>query len=319
MEIKYLTYQQINKTKWDACIDNADNGLIYGYSFYLDAMAKNWDALVLNDYEAVMPLTWNKKYGVHYLYQPPFTACLGVFGRLKPRQRLQTLTAVDHNQLTAETVNAFLQAVPPKYKYWDIYFNPGNLFKLKHFDLYERMNYVLSLNNSYENLNNSYRDNIKRNIKKSEQYQLTINKNIAIADVIQLSKEQISNSLLKSDDFIHFKKLYKLLHSKQKATTYGAYTKEGRLIASAAFFFSHNRAYYIMVGNHPDGKTLGASHALINAFIKDNAGEDLLLDFEGSDIPSLAFFYSSFGAVEEKYSAVRLNRLPTYLKWMKRS
>ncbi len=73
-----------------------------------------------------------------------------------------------------------------------------------------------------------------------------------------------------------------------------------------------------MVGNHPDGKTLGASHALINAFIKDNAGEDLLLDFEGSDIPSLAFFYSSFGAVEERYSAVKLNKLPSPLKWFKK-
>jgi hypothetical protein len=310
VEINYLTYQQINKTKWDACIDKADNGLIYGYSFYLDAMANNWDALVLstgsggNDYEAVMPLTWNKKYSIHYLYQPPFTACLGVFG----------------NSVTAEIVNEFLKAIPAKFKYWDIYFNPGNLFKLSNFDLYQRMNYVLSLNDSYEKLYNAYRENIQRNIKKSEQFQLSINKNIAIADVIKLAKEQSNNfASIADDDFIRFEKLFQLLYSKQKATTYGAYTKEGQLIASAVFFFSHCRAYYIMVGNHPDGKTLGASHALINAFIKDNAGEDLLLDFEGSDIPSLAFFYSSFGAVEEKYSAMRLNKLPAYLKWMKKT
>jgi hypothetical protein len=42
-----------------------------------------------------------------------------------------------------------------------------------------------------------------------------------------------------------------------------------------------------------------------------------LNDFEGSDIPSLAFFYSSFGAVEEKYSAVKLNKLPALVKWLK--
>ena len=95
-------------------------------------------------------------------------------------------------------------------------------------------------------------------------------------------------------------------------------TKEGQLLATAVFFFSHNRAYYILVGNHPNGKTLGASHTLIDAFIKDHAGENLLLDFEGSDISSLAFFYSSFGAVEEKYSAVKLNRLPAPIKWLKK-
>ena len=141
MEINYLTYQQIDKTKWDACISHADNGLIYAYSFYLDAMAKNWDALVLNDYEVVMPLTWNKKYGVHYLYQPAFTACLGIFAHRALRGR----------SIDADTVSAFLQAVPSKFKYWDIYFNPGNFFKLHDFNLYERKNYVLNLNNSYEN------------------------------------------------------------------------------------------------------------------------------------------------------------------------
>jgi hypothetical protein len=309
VEISYLTYQQINKTKWDACINDADNGLIYGYSFYLDAMSMHWDALVLsavsggNDYEAVMPLTWNKKYSIHYLYQPPFTACLGVFG----------------NSLTAETVNEFLNKIPAKFKYWDIYFNPGNLFKLKDFDLYERMNYVLNLNKSYENLYDAYRENIQRNIKKSEQFHLSINKNIAIADVIGLAKEQANNFGSITDEYFNrFEKLFQLLYSKQKAISYGVYTKEGQLIASAAFFFSHNRAYYILAGNHPNGKTLGASHALINAFIKDHAGQDMLLDFEGSDIPSLAFFYSSFGAVEEKYSAVKLNRLPVALKWLKK-
>ena len=303
MEISYCKYQQIDKTKWDACISHADNGLVYAYSYYLDAMAKHWDALVLNDYEAVMPLTWNKKYSIYYLYQPPFTACLGVFGR----------------SLHAETMAAFLQSVPAKFKYWDIYFNPGNLFTISDFNLYQRMNYVLPLGHNYESLYNAYRDNIKRNIKKSEQFGLSIHKDVAIAAILQLAKEQAGAfTSVADDDFIRFKKLYGLLYKKEQATTYAVYTKENELMASAVFFFSHNRAYYIMVGNHPNGKTLGASHALINAFIKDHAGEDIILDFEGSDIPSLAFFYSSFGAVEEKYSAVKLNRLPGLVKWLKK-
>ncbi len=311
MEISYLTYRQIDKTKWDACISQAHNGLIYACSNYLDAMAKNWDALVLGDYEAVMPLTWNKKYSIHYLYQPPFTACLGVFAR----------RALWGNSSGAEIMSAFLQSVPAKFKYWDIYFNPGNLFTLPGFSLYQRMNYVLNLNSDYESLYKAYRDNIKRNIKKSEQYGLSIHKNIAIAEVLALAQEH-TKTLIAADDFSRFEKLYHLLYKLQKATTYGVYLPmaggEKQLMASAVFFFSHKRTYYIMVGNHPNGKTLGASHALINAFIKDHAGQNLLLDFEGSDIPSLAFFYSSFGAAEEKYSAVKLNRLPGVVRWLKK-
>ena len=102
------------------------------------------------------------------------------------------------------------------------------------------------------------------------------------------------------------------------ATTYGIFSNQNELMASCVFFFSHNRAYYILVGNHPNGKTTGASHALIDGFIKDHAGENMLLDFEGSDIPNLAFFYSSFGAPLEIYPALKINRLPFYLRWMKK-
>lgn len=301
--IQYLQHGQIDKTKWDACISGATNGLVYGYSFYLGAMAKNWDALVLGDYEAVMPLTWNKKYGIYYLYQPPFAAALGVFGKA----------------ITASMLNDFLKAIPAIFKYWDISFNHGNFFQLADLDLYERTNYVLSLNESYDNISASYRENIKRNVKKSEQLKDAVQKNIDISEVIALAKEQLQHLTKLSDvDFYNFKELYGVLYGKQMATTYGIYTSGGKLIASAAFFFSHNRAYYILVGNHPNGKTSGASHALIDSFIKDHAGQNLLLDFEGSDIRNLAFFYSSFGAKEEKYSAIRLNRLPFYLKWMKK-
>lgn len=304
MEIKYLAYQNIDKVKWDACIDNAPNGLIYGYSYYLDAMARQWDALVLNDYEAVMPLTWNKKYTICYLYQPPFTACLGVFGK----------------QVTADMMAAFLKAIPAQFKYWDIYLNQGNLFSTTGFELYERMNYVLNLNETYETIFKKYRDNIRRNIKKGEQLQLATNKDIPVTAVIALAQEQAGKfSSLTDADFDNFEKLYEILYKKAKATTYGVYTKEGELLASAVFFFSHRRAYYILVGNHPNGKTLGASHILINAFIKDHAGENMLLDFEGSDISSLAFFYSSFGAAEEKYSAIKFNKLPAPIRWLKKA
>jgi hypothetical protein len=299
--IRYILYRDIDKVKWDTCIDTASNGLIYGYSFYLDTMAKHWDALVLNDYDAVMPLTWNKKYGISYLYQPPFSASLGIFG----------------NHISASTVNEFLKSVPVKFRYWDIYLNHGNYFQLTDFNLYQRMNFILPLNSSYENIYAGYRKNIQRNIKKCEQLHCIIKKDVAIDDIISLSNEQSKAfSKLGNDEFERVKKIYTLLFHTKKAHTYGIYNKD-ILLASAAFFFSHGRAYYILVGNHPDGKTIGASHALIDAFIKDHAGQNLMLDFEGSDISSLAFFYSSFGATEEKYTGIRLNRLPALIKWLK--
>ncbi|UEG48816.1 hypothetical protein LK994_09220 [Ferruginibacter lapsinanis] len=303
MPIQYIVQDDIDKQKWDNCISTVENGNIYAYAHYLDAMSKHWDALVLNDYEAVMPLPWNKKYTIHYLYQPFFCAALGVFG----------------NNLSAALVNDFLHAIPKKFKFWDIYLNHGNYFSLPDFNLYQRKNLVLPLHNTYENIFAAFRDNIKRNIRKSESVRCEVQKNIHIDEVIALAKMQAKNfSPVTNDAFDRFKKLYTYLAAQGKAITYGAYLGNHELVASCAFFFSHNRAYYILVGNHPNGKTIGASHAVINAFIKDNAGKNILLDFEGSDIEKVAFFYSGFGAAEEKYAGLKLNRLPFWAKWLKK-
>jgi len=301
MNIKYLTNNTIDKKKWDDCITNASNGLIYAYSYYLDAMAKNWDALILNDYEAVMPLTWNKKYGFYYIYQPFFTASLGIFGK----------------DISADLLNKFLTAIPEKFKYWDFYLS--NYFSVSHFELYKRTNYILPLNKNYELLFASFRDSTKRNIKKAEQLGCIVKKEISIEEIIMLAAEQSNKfSPVTDEDYEKIMQLYKLLHNQQKAITYGAYSHNNELLASCAFFFSHERAYYILVGNHPNGKTIGASHLLINAFIKDHAGENLLLDFEGSEINNVAFFYSSFGATEEKYMGIKLNKLPKLIRLLKK-
>jgi hypothetical protein len=301
--IHFLLHQQIDKKKWDDCIANAANGLIYGYSIYLDAMSDNWDALVLNDYEAVMPLTWKKKYGIHYLYQPFLTAQAGLFG----------------NTISAALLNEFLKAIPKKFKYWDICLNHENVFPLADFNLYQRTNFILSLNKPYEELYKAYRENVKRNMQKAKQINCSIDKNFDVTKVIELAQWQMrAHSSSSIPDFTRFTKLYEQLQKEHKARTYGVLSSAGELLASCVFFFSHYRAYYILVGNHPNGKTVGASHLLIDAFIKDHAGQNIVLDFEGSDIRNLAFFYSSFGAMEEKYAAIKLNRLPFYVKWLKK-
>jgi len=301
-QIKYILQQHIDKQKWDACIENAPNGLIYGYSYYLDAMAKQWDALVLNDYEVVMPLTWNKKYGFNYLYQPAFAASLGVFGK----------------NTTQESLQKFLDAIPGKFKLVEISLNSGNMISSLPGNMNSRINYELQLNKSYAELFDGYRDNHKRNINKAQQAGCTIKKNIDVDEIINLHKEYLKGaSNEKEEDYINFKKLYNFLKSNNKAETYGVLNKNNQLLASCVFFYSHNRAYYILVGNHPDGKNIGASHALIDAFIKDHAGTELTLDFEGSDISNLALFYSGFGAKEELYPALKINRLPFYVRWMK--
>ncbi|WEK35446.1 MAG: GNAT family N-acetyltransferase [Candidatus Pseudobacter hemicellulosilyticus] len=373
LDIHYYRRDQLDSQRWDQCIDNAGNGNVYAYSGYLDGMAQNWDALVLNDYEAVMPLTWNRKWGIPYLYQPAFTAAAGVFG----------------NGITGTVLQAFLLAIPRKFRLIEISLNSGNMAPLQELlsrkrvgekeqgavdellpqgqgivdaDLQKehgsadkmqlpeqgitdaglakkqvpdgaalptgfekpgalivRNNYLLDLRLPYEALWAGYRDNIRRNIKKAQQAGHQYGTGIPVQEVIRLAQwQEQQRSGVKTEDYNRFIALYNhLLHAGQ-AMTCGVRTAGGELVASCVYFFSHKRAYYILVGNHPNGRTGGASHFLIDRFIQAHAGQELLLDFEGSDLRNLAFFYSSFGASLETYPAVRVNRLPWYVNLLRR-
>lgn len=305
MNIHFIPYQHIDKHKWDACITTAANGLVYAYSWYLDAMCNRWHALVLNDYEAVMPLTGRKKMGIHYLYQPYFCASLGVFAPIQPDEA---------------TVLTFLQNIPRKYQYWDICLNYGNDFRLQAYKPVRRRNFILSLEHNYDDLYATYRKNLKRNIQKAQQAGLFPTYEVDTAEVVSLAKPQLQRiAAIKDKYFQGFLRAAAEAKHRNMLKTIGIRDAHGNLLSSAVFLYSHRRWYYLLPGNHPNGKTLGASHYLLDRFIALHAGTPTLLDFEGSDVASLAFFYSSFGAREEYYPAIRLNKLPWWLRWLKRN
>jgi Acetyltransferase (GNAT) domain len=299
--IQYLHRQQINEASWNRCVVRASNSLIYAQHEYLDSICGDWDALVLGDYIAVMPLVWRRKWGIYYLYYPPFCAALGVFG--------------DH--LSAALLSQFLNAIPQKFRYWDFPLNHENNFEVLGFPLQQRNNFVLSLAPLYDVLKLGYRQNLQRNINKARQFNFAIDKNFPVAEVIGLAKNYTPNNPVSTEMYNRFEQMYALLSGRQQAFTYGIRNAAGELMASCVFLKDAKRLYYILVGNHPNGRTAGASHVLIDACIKDYAGQALLLDFEGSDLHKLAFFYSGFGAASVPYPAIKLNRLPAVVRWMK--
>jgi hypothetical protein len=301
--LRYQRRNSIDKVKWDRCIDEATNGEIYAYSWYLDTMASDWDALIFGDYEAVMPLPKRSKYGIKYVYQPAFTAALGVFGK----------------NVSQQLVKKFINVVSEKFRLVEVSMNEGNLLDEQPGSIILCNNFVLDLSPEYSILFDNYRENIRRNVQKAQQYGCYFKKDIPVDEVIRLSEMNMrSVTNIKPDDYIQLRKLFDLLYARKQAMSYGVYTSANQLVASCIFFFSNNKAYYIVVGNHPNGKTLGASHFLIDRFIHEHAGSNLLLDFEGSDIPGLAFFYSSFNAAHKTYPALRINRLPFFINALKK-
>ena len=57
---------------------------------------------------------------------------------------------------------------------------------------------------------------------------------------------------------------------------------------------------------------------MIDKVIQSFSGQQVMLDFEGSDDDNLARFYLGFGGMEVKYPSYSFNRLPPFGKTMLR-
>lgn len=285
----YLPHHKIDKVKWDACVTNATNAMVYGESWYLDTVSPGWDGLVLGDYEAVMPLPHRRKWGVKYIYQPPFTQQLGVFGRAD--------------------ADIFLAAIPKDFRLVDLQLNFFN--KLNESKGIVRPNLVLPLNSSVNELRKNYSENTRRNIRKAVDAGLSNEPPATVEEIIDLFRQYRGSSIdtLRENEYQLLQQLCKAAASRGILELPSNRTAEGNLLAGAIFLRSAHGWIFLFSATHPDGRQSGAMPALIDRFIEKHAGEDTVLDFEGSSDANLYRFYKSFGSMEIVYLQLRINRL----------
>ncbi len=300
--IKFVENKNINKKKWDDCVNNSSNPSVFVYSWYLDVVCKNWSALILNDYEAVFPIVSKTKYKIHYLYQPFFTRYFGVFSSSK---------------ISSKVLTEFMQAIPEKFKYIEFCFQEG-ITTLKGFESKEKKFQLLDLGPKHDVLYKEYSDNAKRNIKKAVKAGLKIRPDIAPEKIVQLFKSTKGDELevFGADDYKTLIKLMNTCNDLKKGQSIAIYDGD-KLCAAAFFMFSNNRFTFLKSGVTDDGKAKGAMHLLFDYFIQNNSGKKYQLDFGGSSVENVARFYKNFGAKDCVYLQVKKNNLPKLIKWVK--
>ena len=293
--IRYLENKAIDKPKWDALI--AECGNIYAYSWYLDITHPGWDALVEDNYQAVMPLTGGKKFGVNYLFQPFFVQQLGVFSK---------------TPMTEGKLKGFLNAIPEKYRFCELRFNESNTLDsdIEEFD-YHR-NILLDLNQDIQSLRANYHQNTKRNLAKAETHNLHLLETVQPQQVVDLFRDNRGALLEKWGD-AEYRVLLRLVEEAEKhdaAFVWGVTDQEGGDPLCAAIFMKTNdRITFLFSGLDEEGKQCQAMTYLIDQVIQRYANQPITFDFEGSDNDNLARFYLGFGGCEVRYPGYTFNRM----------
>ena len=288
MEIKYLKHNQIDKQKWDSAIEKAETGLVYAFSWYLDIVSSDWEALIAGDYEAIMPLPVKRKYGLKYLIQPPFCQQLGVYCK-------------DSNEKII--FNDYLKSIPSKYRLivLNLNFDPW-------LNSTERTNFVLNLSANYDNIKSNYSTNTKRNINKAKKQELKIIENISPLELWSFKKENPVNDLSKW----HYQKLLSIMETTIKKGIGESYavTNLQNDFLSVVFLINYkNRLTFLVSSSNESGKEKSAMFLLVDWIIQKYAEKKEVFDFEGGSIDGLARFFNGFGAVPVKYYHYKRNEL----------
>jgi hypothetical protein len=301
-EIRYLRRQEIDEQRWNHCIKSSPNGLIYANTFYLDAMADNWDALVLNEYEAAMPLPWRKKGGIRYIYQVPFLQRLGIVG-----------PSVDDT-----LAHLFHQHAVQHFKFINY---KTNVWWQPHAALLARCtNYFVPLSQPYAVIQARFSVECKKNIRKAESRGCLLQMNAPVASITKMFQEAYGSFYpgYQADVYNRLGNLIRQGLAEGFCKTYVVTDVSGEPVFTAALFYDVKRIYYSIGAPTEKGRQMRAAYFFINEILKIYASQSLLFDFEGSDIASVAAFYQKFSPASETYYDVKINHLPWPIRLLKK-
>ncbi len=289
MKIQHLTHTQIDKQKWDEVVAHAASSLVYGMSWYLDAVAPNWEALVADDYRFVMPIPVKSKFGLRYIVQP---------------EMVQQLMVFSAEEVTADIMRLFVKKLPAMSYELALAVQPAGMKSAV------RPNYMLDLQTDYELIRKGYSKNTARNLKKASDFKLNIRENQDIEDFLDAYQATERNFQAYTVEIM--RRLITAGIEHQAFQLFAVENEQKEAIAWACIAYFQGRLTYLIPFSSEEGMNKSAMFYLIDYLIERYAEKAKFLDFEGSAVEGIARFYKSFRAKHQPYYVIKRLR-PTFL------
>jgi hypothetical protein len=298
-KIHYIKHADVDRNLWNNRITKAANSLIYGRSEYLDAFC-TWDAVVANDYQVLMPLPWKAKYGIKYIYTPPFMQQLGLFSS---------------GAIASSLAEIMIRMAKGNFRFGEYYFNYGNEIP----NGQPRSNFILNLERNYSDIQKNYKSDLVKNLKKSIKAKLYYKSTADYRNAVNVYRLTYGKRTphVGEEDYLKLIEACKILFQKNMLLVREVKNDDDELLSIALCLKDARRLYLIASTTTENGRNTEANHYLIDQLIREFAGQKFILDFEGSDISGIAHFYKNFGAENQPYFFYRWNNLPWPLNLLK--
>ena len=285
-----MQQHQIDKNRWDEFITNATNSLPYGYSWHLDIVCKSsWDAIIIGDWQVVLPIPINKKIPFLQRSLPPlFSQQLGFFYKNTPP--------------SLEIIEQVLSSLKQRFSAINIQFNAKNTLPLLP-NIQAKNNYILPLHQPYSVISQHFRAGLRYSLKQAHRHQLKASpfQDIRMWETIFTTFQLPKFDIIPPDLLPLAKKLMTTALQKGNGQLWKVTDTADNTLAVAFLLIHQDRIIYLFSATTDIGRKKAAIHFLIDSFLQKYAETPIIFDFEGSSIPGIAEFYASFGASPETY------------------
>jgi hypothetical protein len=300
--IIYLKHNEIDREQWDNCIKDSHRVRPYAFSWYLDIMAPDWEALIDDDYDSVFPIPCSSRFGIQYAATPAFLQQLGAFSPDKSPQK---------------AINEFIDYMPGFYRLIDL--NVGQRINNDRYRVTLKANYELDLSKPYEKLWSSFSNHCKRNIDKGGRKKLEIVTDITPEELIDLflNNRGLEIKGIKPRDYQRLNTLMNFCLKNKKGRILGVRKSRKKIIYGIFLVEIKGSKTMLFVVNTPESREKRINYHIVNEIINESAGTKTILDFAGSSIPSIASFMESFGSINVPFYRIYRNRLPWPIRMLK--
>lgn len=261
---RLIPFNEIDKNKWNGTVHYAINGNVFGYYWFLKAVIGEWDAIVEEDYESVMPVLTKPLNSYQYYL-------------------LKELGPYSVNPLTDIRVKAFLDLIKRynKSSQYPIHSHTSKR-QFQSFTTSNRLKAVLNGGFDYEKLSKSYSDDLTEVLDVRGYDSVKISSGLKPEGLVDLLSESdaYKNALLRL--------MYNAMHRGIGFSSAIEDKSSGKILA-ASFFMNSNTTLYEILSFSTGGKKY--RQLIYDLLLRNNSGGPLRFEtfFSVDDMHEMGF------------------------------
>ncbi|MBK1896380.1 hypothetical protein [Chryseobacterium paridis] len=282
--IKRVRYNEIDFNKYTECLENSEQRKYSASRTFLDITSKNqWELLVYNDYEAVMPIPYVKKYGIKIIHNPMLCQQLGIFSKKD----------------SASVNQAFLDFLNSNFLIRIYQFNDLNKF---HSIVEQKKNFLIP-SDSYEKVYARYSPKRKRKLRLDEDVLRNSENKLVSFNEAKLFIQNNMLGLEKEGDINGFLRIFKMFYD-QGHLQFSAFFYNQKIINIIAVYEDDFSLALLGTFNDKEYVKISGASVLIDNVIK-NCIENKTFDFEGGELPNIEEFFRGFRPELQPYGILK--------------